>query len=100
MGKPKGRPKKVRVVETNPKIVQFSPRGRPGRPEEAELSLDEYEAIRLADFKRSSQIAAGKSMGVSRQTFGRILLSARKKIAEGLVSGKIIRFTGGRVKIG
>src|SRR3989338_349305 len=100
MGKPKGRPKKVRVVETNPKIVQFSPRGRPGRPEEAELSLDEYEAIRLADFKRSSQIAAGKSMGVSRQTFRRILLSARKKIAEGLVSGKIIRFTGGRVKIG
>ena len=52
MGKPKGRPKKVRVVETNPKIVQFSPRGRPGRPEEAELSLDEYEAIRLAGFKR------------------------------------------------
>lgn len=98
--KPKGRPKKVRLVQGEPKIAQFSPRGRPGRPDEVELTIDQYEAIRLADFRGMKHIQASKYMGISRQTFGRILKEAHKKLSEGLVIGKIIRFQGGNVQIG
>lgn len=98
--KPKGRPKKTRLIQGDPKIALFSPRGRPGRPDEAELTIDQYEAIRLADCLGLEQIKASKFMGISRQTFGRILKSARKTLADALVKGKIIKFHGGKIKIG
>jgi uncharacterized protein len=88
--KPRGRPKKTRLIKGKPKIGQFSPRGRPGRPDEVELSLDQYEAIRLADYESLEQVEACKTMGISRQTFGRILKAARRKVADGLINGKII----------
>jgi len=90
--KPRGRPKKKRSIAQKPQICQFSPRGRPGRPDEVELTIDQYEAIRLADYKGLEQAEACKSMGISRQTFGRILAGARKKLSDGLINGKIIRF--------
>lgn len=89
--KPRGRPKKIRQIEGEPDITQFSPRGKPGRPDEIELSLDEYETIRLADNMKLDHIEAASHMKISRQTFGRILGRARGKIAEGIVKGKIIR---------
>jgi predicted DNA-binding protein (UPF0251 family) len=91
MMKPKGRPKKQRVIDKEPDIRQFSPRGKPGRPDEVELGLDHFEAIRLADYEGLEQEAAAGPMGISRQTFGRILKAARHVIAEGLAKGKIIR---------
>ncbi|MBN1913058.1 MAG: DUF134 domain-containing protein [Candidatus Omnitrophica bacterium] len=93
--KARGRPKKYRFVGINPPISQFSPRGKPGRPDEANLSTDEFEAIRLADQKGLSQKEASRSMHVSQQTFSRILRKARKNIADALVTGKIIRIQGG-----
>lgn len=97
--RPKGRPKKARNIENRPKILVFSPRGRPGRPDEVDLKYEELEALRLADLNRLRQIDAAKIMGVSRQSFGRILNRARKTIANALVSGKIIRVTGGCYKV-
>ena len=93
--KPRGRPKKYRVVARQPKISQFSPRGRPGRPDEIDLKMDEFEAIRLADFFGFSQKEAAKSMHISQQTFSRILKRAHKAIANGIVTGKIIKIQGG-----
>lgn len=93
--KPRGRPKKYRIVKTYPKISQFSPRGRPGRPDEIELKMDEFEAIRLADFGAACQKEAAKSMKISQQTFSRIIKKARKKVADSLINGKIIRIQGG-----
>ena len=98
--KPRGRPEKVRLIQGKPKIAQFSPRGRPGRPDEVELTIDEYEAIRLTDYRGQEQVKACKLMGVSRPTFGRILQKARKKLADGFINGKIIRIYGGKVLIG
>jgi len=89
--KPKGRPKKQRVIDREPDVRQFSPRGKPGRPDEVELKLDQFEAIRLADYEGLEQEAAAKHMRISRQTFGRILKAARRSIADGLARGKIIR---------
>lgn len=91
----RGRPKKYRVVRQDIRISQFSPRGRPGRPDEANLNMDEFEAVRLADYMGLSQKEAAQSMHISQQTFSRILTQARKKIADGLVNGKIIKIQGG-----
>ncbi len=93
--KPKGRPKKYKTIAKTPKISQFSPRGKPGRPDEIELKLEEFEAIRLADFEGISQTEAAKHMNISQQTFSRVLRRARKAVSEGLVYGKIIRIQGG-----
>ena len=96
----KGRRKKVRYVQVMPKVVQFSPRGRPGRPDEVEFRIEHFEAIKLADYQKYAQIEASKIMGVSRQTFGRILQEARKILADALVNGKIIQMRVGDVQIG
>ena len=59
--------------------------------EEESLSIDELEAIMLADYKRLYHIDAAKQMKISRQTFGRILNGAHKKVAECLLKGKALR---------
>ncbi len=58
---------------------------------EVVLNADELEAIRLADLEEMYHEDAAREMGVSRQTFGRIISSARKKVAEGLIHGKALR---------
>lgn len=65
--------------------------------EEVVLSLDEAEAIRLADLDGLYQEAAALRMAVSRQTFGRIVETARRKLADVIVNGKLLRIEGGEV---
>jgi len=95
-----GRPKKVRYIQSMPKTLQFSPRGRPGRPEEVELNIDQFEALKLADFQDFSQSAGAIAMQLSRPSFGRLLREARRLIADALVNGKIIKIRQGDVQIG
>ena len=97
--KPRGRPKKYRIVKDHPKIRQFSPRGKPGRPDEVELTTEEFEAIRLADCQEKDQEKAARSMRVSQETFSRILKKAHSKVSDALVNGKIIRIQGGNFLI-
>lgn len=97
--RPRGRPKKYRIVKVDPKISQFSPRGKPGRPDEVELKMDEFEALRLADYQDLSQKEAAKSMHISQQTFSRILSKAHKLIAKGIITGSAIRIQGGQYVI-
>ncbi|HOU36761.1 MAG TPA: DUF134 domain-containing protein [Candidatus Omnitrophota bacterium] len=85
-----GRPRKRRFIESDPKVSQFSPRGRPGRPDEALLGLDEFEAIRLAHYKGLSQADAARSMNISQQTFSRTVKRAQKAIADAIVNGKTL----------
>jgi uncharacterized protein len=59
------------------------------------ITIDEFEAVRLADLEEMKQEDAARIMGVSRPTFSRIVASARKKIADGLVNIKAIRIEGG-----
>lgn len=65
--------------------------------EETVLLLDEFEAIKLADYEGLYQEEAARRMNVSRQTFGRIIVSARGKIARMLVEGTALRIVGGVV---
>ena len=91
------RPKKNRKVAFNPDVSYFKPRGIPLRSlEEVRLTVDELEAIRLSDGEGLSQEEAGRRMGVSRATFGRIIQNARQLVADALVKGKAIRIEGGK----
>lgn len=61
------------------------------------LTFDELEALRLADAEGLYHADAATHMQVSRQTFGRILASARRTVAEALIHGKEILVQGGSV---
>ena len=61
--------------------------------------MDELEALRLADLESLYQEQAAGRMKVSRQTFGRIVESARRKVAEALVEGKALRIDGGAYEV-
>jgi len=81
-----------------PRVLK--PAGIPARElEEVILGFDEAEALRLADLEGLYQEAAARSMGVSRQTFGRIVESARRKAADAILNGKALRIDGGEVTI-
>lgn len=97
--KSRGRPVKIKNVRRYPPITQFSPRGKPGRPDEIELKLEEFEALKLTDYIGLSQKKTAAMMGVSQQTVSRILKKARKSLSKGLVMGAIIRINGGSYRI-
>ena len=58
--------------------------------EEVVLMPDELEAIRLCDMEGLYHEEAAERMGVSRQTLGRILSTARQKVATALSEGHTI----------
>jgi len=88
----------MRRVGGDPLATSFKPRGIPSTElEEVTLSLDEFEAIRLADWEGLYQEDAAARMGVSRQTFGNIIAAAHKKIADFLIHGKHLLIEGGPV---
>lgn len=91
----KGRPKKKKIVQDGSKTGHFSPRGKPGRPDEMLVAMEEYEAIRLHDYLGMQQKEASEMMGISQQSFSRLVREARKKLADAIVNAKIIRISGG-----
>lgn len=90
------RPKKWRRVEFFPETRHFIPTGIPEKSmDENILKVEELEALRLKDLEGMDQQACAEKMNVSRQTFQRILNSARIKTADSLVNGKAIIIRGG-----
>jgi len=86
------RPKKYRCIKCKPDANYFKPRGIPLVDlEEISLIPDEIEAISLADYEGLYHEAAAMKMKISRQTFGRILSGAHKKVAECLLKGKALK---------
>jgi predicted DNA-binding protein (UPF0251 family) len=87
-------------VGSIPESDYFKPRGIPlSMLEDVILTVDEFEAIRLADLEHLYQEQAAGKMNVSRQTFGRIIDSAHKKVAEALVRGKALKIEGGEFEV-
>ena len=90
------RPFKCRHIGCEPGTTYFKPRGIPlTELQEVTLTVDEFEAVRLADLKGLYQEDAAKKMKISRQTFGNIISSAHGKIADALINGKAIKIEGG-----
>jgi len=82
-------------VHEQPRIDHFSPRGRPGRPDEVIIAVEEYEAMRLADHLGMDQRKSAGMMGISQQSFSRMVRKVRAMVADAIVNAKIIRIEGG-----
>ncbi len=94
------RPCCLRHVGFKPNAAFFKPAGIPACTlEQVTLTLDEVEALRLADLEGLYQEQAAEKMKISRPTFSRIIEEARRKVADALVHGKALRLEGGAVKI-
>lgn len=92
------RPKRCRRICEYPSFWSFGPE-KVEAAETVNVTLDEFEAIRLIDHEKLTQEECASAMGVSRATVTSIYESARFKLADALVKGKRIRFTGGCYRI-
>ena len=94
------RPFCCRRINGSPAAAIFKPVGIPVRElEEVLMTLDEFEAVRLADLEGLYQEQAAEQMKVSRPTFSRIIDSAHRKMADAVVHGKALRIEGGPVRM-
>jgi predicted DNA-binding protein (UPF0251 family) len=92
------RPKNERKVQSPPLFNEFKPVGVSGRMlNQTLLSLDEYEAFRLADHMGLSHAEAAEEMEISRSTFTRLIEEARKKVAALIVNGSMLLIEGGNI---
>ncbi len=92
------RPQKNRFVYQPPLYTEFRPVGFGQRfLQQVDMTIDEYEAIRLVDYQGLSHEQAAEEMGISRPTLTRLLDSARKKLSDMLVNGKRLVIAGGNV---
>jgi len=94
------RPFCPRCVRFAPGTTCFKPAGIPmGVLNQVVVTLDELEALRLADLNGLYQEKAAEQMKISRPTFARIVEAARKKVADALIHCKALRLEGGTVII-
>ena len=94
------RPRNFRRVGCLPQSNYYKPRGIPlSVLQQITLTVDELEAIRLTDLEGLYQDQAAEKMNISRQTLGRILESAHKKISDALVNSKALLIQGGPIEL-
>ncbi len=94
------RPCKRRRICMEPLCTGFAPLGEGVRCEEAVImALDEFECIRLMDLEGLTQEQCAVQMDVARTTVQAIYSSARKKLAQCLVTGKELRISGGNYNL-
>ena len=94
------RPRLIRRVRYRRAFPFFKPAGVPAnRLKISILTVDEFEALHLKDLETLGQKDAAKKMNISQPTFHRLILSARKKLADAIVKGKAIKIEGGSYKM-
>ena len=92
------RPEKKRNVLAPPAFNNFKPAGiKMHKLGSVNLTLDEYEALRLADYDGLEHSEAAVAMEISRPTFTRLIAKARQKVAQLIVDGKVLQIEGGAV---
>ena len=93
-------PYRKRLVQNIPNFKNFKPSGIPRKMlKKMELTLDEYEAIRLADYSKLEHLEASEKMKISRPTFTRLIDQARQKVATALIDGMELIIEGGNVNL-
>ena len=94
------RPVKWRKVCSLPENNRFGPLGLPVDAENfVQMTVDEYEAIRLIDLEGFTQEECAQKMNVSRTTAQGIYAEARKKLAESLVNVRVLLIEGGEYRL-
>jgi len=92
------RHKKDRTVYNPPLFKGFKPIGVTGKYlDNISMSIDEYEAIRLADYLGLNHEEAAAEMEISRSTFTRLIEKARGKLSGMLVTGSKLSIEGGNI---
>ena len=92
------RPQRERKIKEPPRIQGFSPYGVPqGAAEQVVLTIDEFEAIRLADYEGLDQAQAAERMGISGSTFSRLIDRAHRKVGEAFAEVREIVIDGGSI---
>ncbi|MCB2216184.1 DUF134 domain-containing protein [Desulfofustis glycolicus] len=93
------RPKKLRFISGSTEVGSYIPENV--EPTGViDLSMEGLEAIRLTDYEKLDQETAAQRMGVSRQTYGRVLAQARQAVATALVTRQRLRIDGGAYCLG
>lgn len=94
------RPRKWRKVCSLPESTHFGPLDTESNVEQfIVITIDEYETIRLIDLQGLTQEECANQMHIARTTVQRIYSDARRKIADYLINGKILKIEGGDYKI-
>jgi predicted DNA-binding protein (UPF0251 family) len=94
------RPIKWRKVCCLPGNSRFGPLDSPvDIADTVNMTIDEYETIRLIDLDNLTQEESASQMNISRTTVQGIYDGARKKLAESLVNGKVLRIEGGEYQL-
>lgn len=75
-----------------PNHLNFSPDSSNGV---INLLIEEYESIRLIDYKKLTQEECAQVMGVARTSVQKMYDDARHKLSQALVEGKSIQIGGG-----
>ena len=94
------RPMKMRKVCSLPDNKKFGPVGSIIDDQNyINMTVDEYETIRLIDLEDFTQEECAKQMDIARTTVQGIYKEARQKIAQSLVNGKVLRIDGGEYRL-
>lgn len=94
------RPRKWRKICGLPRIDRFGPMNMEADAGSyVQLTLDEYETIRLIDLESLTQEECAEQMNVARTTVQGIYSEARRKIADSLVNGKVLWIEGGDYRL-
>jgi predicted DNA-binding protein (UPF0251 family) len=88
-----------RRIHQPPNFKNFKPSGIPRNIlKTLYLTIDEYEAVRLADYEGMEHLEASEKMNISRPTFTRLIEKARHKIARTIIDGMELVVEGGNVE--
>ncbi len=94
------RPRKWRRVCCLPENSKFGPINNNSNNESTiQMTVDEYETIRLIDLEGFNQEECANKMNIARTTAQGIYISARRKLADSLVNGKILLIEGGEYEL-
>jgi len=86
------RPRMKRKIRLRPNVLFYKPQGVPLKNlNNVEISLEEWEALRLKNIKDLNQTEAAIKMHTSQSTYQRILNLAQKKIASAIINGWAIK---------
>lgn len=94
------RPMKWRKVCCLPESNRFGPlNATTDDKNHVNMTIDEYETIRLIDLEGFTQEECAKQMNVARTTVQGIYTEAREKLAQSLVNGKVLLIEGGEYRL-